>query len=122
MLSQPSVDLEKLEQAKSEIEERVLKVSKDLNLVLVNEKTLAYKVKLFQTKCKDLETQLEESSQISSTEIRALKREIQFTQEKNDNLTSSYDELKKEYEELLKKNQTDISSISKELNDKFAKA
>ena len=47
MLSEPSVNLEKLEQAKSEIEERVMKVSKDLNLVLCNEKTLAYKVKLF---------------------------------------------------------------------------
>ena len=57
----------------------MLQVGKDLNLVLCNEKTLAYKVKLFQTKVKDLENQLEEASQVSSNEIRALKREIKFT-------------------------------------------
>ena len=76
MLSKPNVSLEVLEQHKSELEEKVMKFSENLNLVLCNEKTLAYKVKLFQTKCTDLETKLEESSQVSSTEIRALKREI----------------------------------------------
>ena len=70
-------------------------------MVLCNEKTLAYKVKLFQTKVIDLESQLDAASKVSSEEIRALKREVKFTMEKNTNLTNSYEELKKEYEALL---------------------
>ena len=44
MLSKPSVNLEVLEQHKSELEEKVMKFSENLNLVLCNEKTLTYKV------------------------------------------------------------------------------
>ena len=62
---------------------------------------MAYKVKLFQTKVIDLESQLDAASKVSSEEIRALKREVKFTMEKNTNLTNSYEELKKEYEALL---------------------
>ena len=47
MLTKPEINLEELEQHKSELEERVMKFSKNLNLVLCNEKTLAHKVKLF---------------------------------------------------------------------------
>ena len=44
MLSKPSVNLEVLEQHKSELEEKVMKFAENLNITLCNEKSLAHKV------------------------------------------------------------------------------
>ena len=44
MLSKPSVNLEVLEQHKSELEEKVMKFAEHVNITLCSEKNLAHKV------------------------------------------------------------------------------
>ena len=59
-LSQTEDGLQQLEQHKSELEARISQVTKDLNVVISTEKTLAEKVKQFQSKCSDLQIKLDE--------------------------------------------------------------
>jgi hypothetical protein len=53
-----------------ELEERIGKISSQFNIVIMNEKTLAHRVKLFMSKCMDLEKQLEDASSVSQAEVR----------------------------------------------------
>ena len=86
----------------------------DFSLVISTERTLADKVKMFKDKCADLEQALESANNVSSVEIRALKRDIVLGQEKNDNLTKAYDELKKEHEAMIFAKETDVEKLKKE--------
>ena len=71
------------------------RVCADFSLVISTERTLTDKVRMFQEKCVNLEQALEDANNVSSVEIRALKREITLSKEKNDNLSQAYEELKK---------------------------
>ena len=84
-----------METTKSDLESQVSRVCHDFSLVISTEKTLTDKVRMFQEKCTNLESALESANNVSSVEIRALKREIVLCNEKNDNLNTSYEELKK---------------------------
>ena len=115
MLSQESVGIDRLESEKSELEARISRVSQDLNLVLSTEKTLAVKVKMFEEKCVNLEAALETAANSSSVEIRALKRELTLAQEKNQSLSTAYDELKAAHEGLISDRATELDKLRKEL-------
>ena len=58
---------------------------------------------------------MESANNVSSVEIRALKREIALCNEKNDNLNTSYEELKKYHEAMLFDRETEIERTKKEL-------
>ena len=62
-----------------------------------------------------MEQALESANNVSSGEIRALKREITHLQEKNTNLEKSYEELKKQHEAMLFERSTDIERLKKEM-------
>jgi len=51
---------------------------------------------------------------VSSSEIRALKREIALAQDKNENLTRAYDELKQEHEAMIFARDTDSERLARE--------
>lgn len=85
---------EDLEIKKMELEERVSKISSQFNIVISNEKSLAQRVKLFMSKCLDLEKQLEEANSVSQAEVRTLKREIAFLKDKQENAEKAYNEIK----------------------------
>ena len=59
------------------------RVCRDFSLVISTERTLADKVRMFQEKCQNLEAALEQANNVSSVEIRGLKRELAMSQEKN---------------------------------------
>lgn len=115
LLTQPTLDLQMLETQKSELEAQVSRVCRDFSLVISTERTLADKVRMFQEKCTNLEVALESANNVSSVEIRALKREIILSNEKNDNLNSAYEDLKKEHEAMLFGRETEIDRAKKEL-------
>ena len=70
---------------------------------------------MFQEKCTNLESALENANNVSSVEIRALKREITLLNDKNDNLNTSYEELKKSHEAMLFERETEIERGKKQL-------
>ena len=88
---------------------------RDFSLVISTERTLTDKVRMFQEKCTNLEAALESANNTSSVEVRALKREIVMLNEKNDNLNSAYEDLKKEHEAMLFGRETEIDRAKKEL-------
>ena len=92
------------------------RVCADFSLVISTERTLTDKVRMFQEKCVNLEQALEDANNVSSVEIRALKRKITLSKEKNDNLSQAYEELKKEHEAVLKAREKEIEASKKELN------
>ena len=65
------------------------------------EKKLSEKVKLFQTKCKELEEKLLNAQSVSSAEVRALKREITTEKEKSSTLEQNYQIYKQEASEQM---------------------
>ena len=52
------------------------RVCQEFSLVISTEKSLAEKVRMFQEKCTNLESALENANNVSTVEIRALKREL----------------------------------------------
>ena len=98
MLAKEDVDIEKIEKEKIDLETRVGLLSKDLNLVISTEKSLAEKVKAFRTRCLDLETKLSQIGIVSADEIKQLKRELSLATDKNKNLETGFEELKVEYQ------------------------
>lgn len=56
---------------------------------------------MFKDKCTNLEQALESANNVSSVEIRALKREVALAKEKNENLSTAYEDLKKEHEAMI---------------------
>ena len=80
------------------METRVGLLSKDLNLVISTEKSLAEKVKAFRTRCLDLESKLSQIGLVSADEIKQLKRELSLAKDKNINLETGFEELKVEYQ------------------------
>ena len=113
------MDLQALENTKSELESQVTRVCQSFNLVISTEKTLAEKVRMFQEKCTNLEEALSSANNVSSAEIRALKREIALSHEKNDNLNKAYEDLKKEHESILHARETEIEKAKRELSKKL---
>ena len=98
MLAKEDVDIEKIEKEKIDLETRVGLLSKDLNLVISTEKSLAEKVKAFRTRCLDLESKLSQIGIVSADEIKQLKRELSLATDKNKNLETGFEELKVEYQ------------------------
>ena len=115
MLTSPTLDMQQLETTKSELESQVSRVCRDFSLVISTERTLTDKVRMFQEKCTNLETALESANNVSSVEIRALKREITLCTDKNDNLNTAYEELKKQHEAMLFERETEIERSRKNL-------
>ena len=74
---------------------------------------------MFQEKCTNLESALESANNVSSVEIRALKREIILCTEKNDNLNQAYEDLKKQHEAMLFERETEIERTKKDLQKKL---
>ena len=93
-LADSNFTLSSLESQKMELEERIGKISSQFNIVIMNEKSLAHRVKLFMSKCVDLEKQLEDANSVSQAEVRQLKREVQFLTEKLANVERAFDELR----------------------------
>ena len=98
MLAKEDVDIDKIEKEKIDLETRVGLLSKDLNLVISTEKSLAEKVKAFRTRCLDLESKLSQIGLVSADEIKQLKRELSLATDKNKNLETGFEELKIEYQ------------------------
>jgi len=69
---------------------------------------------MFKDKCANLEQALESANNVSSVEIRALKREVTLAKEKNDNLSKAYEDLKKEHEAMIFAKESDLEKIKKE--------
>ena len=57
-LVDPKLNMQELENEKSVLEDRIGKISDEFGIVISVEKKLAEKVKLFQTKCQQLEEKL----------------------------------------------------------------
>ena len=115
MLAQPNLDLQELETQKSELESQVSRVCRDFGIVISTERTLADKVKAFQEKCTNLEQALEDANQVSTVEIRALKREITLINERNETVNQAYEELKKEHEAMLYSREKELERAKKDL-------
>lgn len=114
LLTRPSLDIKELESHKATLETRISQVCQDFSLVISTERTLTDKVRMFQEKCVNLEQALESANMVSADEIKALRRDIAMANEKNANLTASYDELKKQHEEMLFANNSDLDRIKRE--------
>ena len=87
----------------------------DFSLVVSTERTLADKVRSFQEKCVNLEEALEKANNVSAVEIRALKRELDLSHEKNQGLTKAYDELKTEHENTIFAQEKELDKVKKEM-------
>ena len=74
---------------------------------------------MFQEKCTNLEQALESANNVSSAEIRALKREITLANEKNENLNKSYEELKREHESIIFAKESEFERIRVEMTKKL---
>ena len=74
---------------------------------------------MFQEKCTNLEQALESANNVSSAEIRALKREITLANEKNENLNKSYEELKREHESTIFARESEFERIRAEMTKKL---
>ena len=74
-LADPGFQLGSLESAKMELEERIGKISSQFNIVVMNEKSLAHRARVFMAKCLDLQKQLEDASSVSQADVRQLRRE-----------------------------------------------
>ena len=91
-------------------------VCRDFSLVISTEKSLTEKVRMFRDKCTNLEAALEGANKVSGAEIRALKREIAHANDKNDNLTNAYDELKKQHEATLHDREKELEKVKAAMN------
>ena len=82
--------------------------------MISTERTLTDKVRMFQEKCVNLEQALESANMVSADEIKQLRRDVAMANEKNENLTKSYEELKKQHEEMLFANNTEVDRLKRE--------
>lgn len=69
---------------------------------------------MFQEKCVNLEQALESANVVSTDEIKALRREVTQFQDRNDQLTQTFDKLKQEHESMLFTKDSEIERLNRE--------
>ena len=118
-LLDPKFDMQGLENEKSLLEDKIGNISTEFGIVISVEKKLSEKVKLFQTKCKELEEKLLNAQSVSSAEVRALKREITTEKEKSSTLEQNYQIYKQEASEQMNQQFEQMKRQKQEIEDGF---
>lgn len=72
MLTDQNTKIEDLEKEKAKLEARIQQISNDFNIVISDKNTLAEKIHMFQTKCRNLEDMLKRNEDETSEALRKL--------------------------------------------------
>jgi hypothetical protein len=118
MLTAKETKIETLEKYKTDLEKKIQNALKDYNIKLSNEKDLNEKVQKFQTKVEDLSMLIKKTETESQEEIKRLARENALLKTKNDSLEKTFDELKKQHEDLISSNSKELDKLSKDYDQK----
>jgi len=122
LLTQKETKIEDLEIEKAKLEAKVHQLSSEYNLVLSDKDSLAEKIRLFQTKCATLETQMRVKEEESSELIRQLRREGQLLRDKNDSSVKAIRDLTAQIEELLASKASETSKLEAKFDKERARA
>lgn len=86
-----------------------MQLSSEYHIVLSNTDQLADKIRIFQSRCVELEAKVKTQEQELSDIIKQLKRENQLLKDKQDSATKAIKDLQQQIEDLLKKNKENAS-------------
>ena len=111
MLTQKDTKIEDLEIEKAKLEAKIHKLSSEYHLILSDKDSLAEKIRLFQSKCQNLEQQVRAKEEESSELIRQLRRESQLLRDKNDNSSKAIRDLQAQIEELIASKKAELIKL-----------